>query len=106
MSFFYEYETEPFTLELTPKTALENFEHFVVSIGNPGETPLNKTDEELSYDIEKGEIYLWLSQEETARYEQGKTLLQVNIYYKNGERDVSEQVPIKVYDNLYKEIMH
>lgn len=104
MAHFYVWETVDFPIHLTPKEALQDYDHIIVSIGQ-GQVLINKSDDELGIDVDEGLINIHLSQEETGKFVKGKAELQVNIYYTSTERDTSVKAKIDVKDNLYKEVM-
>ena len=105
MPFFYIYETVDFPIKITPASALEDYKHIVVSMGQKGKTLINKKDAELGIDTQEGIINMHLSQEETGKFKVGEADLQVNILYNNTERDTSAMVMLDVRENLLKQVM-
>lgn len=103
MPYFYVYETVTFPIQLSDPDALQDSEKVVVTISQKS-VKLDK--ENPSLDKETGRITLYLNQEETAMFKPKSTAdIQVNIYYENGERDVTNTAKIRVLDNLYKKVM-
>ncbi len=111
MARFYKYETIDIPLKFTPTGVLNNYKHIVVSIIQNGIIQIDKTEDDLSIDINEDTITISLSQEETGKFSGGDennpkmAKIQVNIYYENKERDVSTVGIIDVYDNLYKKVI-
>ena len=111
MARFYRYETVDIPLKFTPSGVLENYKHIVVTISQDGMIKINKTEDNLSIDVNEDLITLSLSQEETGKFGGGKTTprqadIQVNIYYESTERDVSTIGTIDVYENLYNQVIN
>ena len=101
---FFIYETVDFSMKVTPKEKIQNYDEIVVSL-KQNEIEINKRTDELGIDVENAIINMHLTQEETALFKKGDAKLQVNIYYGDTERDVSYEVKIKVLNNIYKKIM-
>lgn len=110
LASFFQYETATIPIKLTRKTAeegesvLDGYKSIVISLYQAG-NQMDKTGEALGVDIENDTITLPLSQEDTAMFQPGKVTMQLNIYYDNTERDVSEQCELEVKKNLYKKVM-
>ena len=101
---FYIYETVDLPIVLSDPTALQDYEKVVVSISQTDYHELNISDG-LGIDVDNATINVHLTQEQTAKFRKGVAKIQVNIKYKNTNRDVSAMAHIDVFDNLYKEIM-
>lgn len=110
MARFYRYETVDIPLVFSPTGVLEGYEHIIVSLCQAG-IQIDKTEDDLTIDVENDTITLSLSQEETSQFLGGdnnnprKADIQVNIYYNNSERDVSTLGSIDVYNNLYGKVI-
>lgn len=112
LASFFQYETATIPIRLIKKGVpaeessgiLEGYSQIVISLDQAG-ILMNKTGEELGIDVENDTITLPLSQEETAQFQPGRVDLQINVYYENTERDVSEQCQLSVKKNLYKKVM-
>ena len=111
MSSFYQWETVDLELVIedddgTPKTGvLDGVRDVAVSLAQ-GCTRLDVHIDDLHIDAEASTIDLHLSQEEAGRFSaKEEVVVQVNILYENGERDVTEKGFVHVYDNLYRRVM-
>lgn len=103
MPYFYIYETVTFPIQLSDTEALQNYDKVVVSVWQKGGVQVDISDP--SVDEETGKITIRLDQNDTAKFVKGTAIVQVNIYYKDQERDVSTTAKIQVLDNLYKKVM-
>jgi len=106
MAYFYAWETVDLKIVLEDPDRLLNYDTVCVSVSQ-GYRLRNAVVnvEDLDIDTGSGTIVCHLDQEDTGLFRAGIALLQVNIYYDDGERDTSEQVQIDVRDNLLKEVM-
>ena len=103
---FYIFETKPLTLKFKPDGVLVNSREIIVTIlqGVSG-AMVEKTGADLTINLAENAVELHMSQEETAKFQPGTALIQVNILYDDEERDTSVQGKMNVYDNLHREIM-
>lgn len=116
MAFFYRYETIELPLWLrevgcpcNPDSSedggiLKGYKDIMVVLYQ-GETRIERTEAELTIDVDGDTIYLNLSQDETALFKPGIAYIQVNIKYDDGERDTSCDAVINVLENSYQEVM-
>lgn len=102
MPYFYIYETVTFPIQLSDTEALQNYDKVVVTISQKN-IQVDITNP--SVDEETGRLTIWLSQEDTSKFVKGTATIQVNIYYTDKERDVTNTAKIQVLDNLYKKVI-
>ena len=102
---FYIYETKHIPLKFKREGILANLKTVIVSI-NQLDVQINKNQDEVSVDVDNNIIHVYLSQEETGKFQPDRSgKMQVNLYYEDEERDVSVEIDVKVYDNLYKKVI-
>lgn len=99
MESFYQYESVAFPLRLIePGTALYDQAEVICTL-KQGRRRLTKKNPPLNE--RTGVVTLKLSQKETGMFKPGFVQLQVNVFYKNEERDVTDKALIKVLENLH-----
>ena len=102
---FYIYETKLIPLKFKRQGILDNLKEVMVSIKQLN-VQINKNEDDLGIDTDNNIINVYLTQEETAKFQPGRSgKMQVNLYYDDKERDVSVEIEVKVYDNLYRKVM-
>ena len=106
-SYFYAWETCDLVITLEYPDRLQNYDTVCVSVSQSYRTRTGvlNIDQNLDIDTGSGTIIAHLGQTDTAMFIAGIALVQINIYYNDGERDTSEQAQIEVRDNLLKEVM-
>ena len=108
MTSFYIFETKPLTLNIRPKGVLIGYKDIVVSFRQThrkGTALVERFTDDLTIDVDKGQIDLTLTQKDTARFAPGVVTVQVNILYDDAERDVTTTQQIRALDNLHKRVM-
>lgn len=94
--------TPTFILTLPNTVDLTLIEHMYFSL-EQGATELLKTDDDLFVDGQAVSVYL--TQAESAAFNTGKALLQLNWTYSDGSRACSNIVNVDVGLNLIKEVI-
>ena len=111
MAGFYSWETVSLPLTITdpegqPATeALVDCEEVVVTISQGRCRRVELGSSELAIDPETATIVASLTQEQTGLFQEGAAQVQVNILYRDSERDVTTKGSIEVHDNLHKKVM-
>lgn len=111
MAEFYVWETVDFSIKLTREDGssgvLQNVDNVIISMEQGGlfiERDINSPD--IALDVDKDTITMHFSQEDTGQFQPNKTIrLQINILYKDGERDTSAPIQLNALSNLHDEVM-
>lgn len=94
--------TPTFILTLPDTVDLTVIEHMYFSL-EQGAIELLKTDDDLAIDGQTVSVYL--TQADTAQFNTGKALIQLNWTYADGSRACSNIVTVNVGLNLIKEVV-
>lgn len=101
---FYQYETADLEITLEKDQVFVDAKDVVVSIVQ-GSTRIDYHADQLDIDTETNTILMHITQEDAGMFGNSSAVVQVNVLYEDGERDVSAQGTISIFANLFKEVM-
>lgn len=111
MEQIYTYTTPSYTISFKESNVLTDYNKVVVTLKQDGIAQIDKFNDDLDIDSEEDTITVEFTQEETGKLYGGKkdnpnyAELQVNIYYEDEDRNSTSTENIKVYSNLYEDVI-
>lgn len=106
MAGFAIYETVNLRAKFKKTGVLTDYKTVLASIKQENVLLEYSTDDEnVTVDEEIDTVYVYLSQEDTAKFKKGCAKFQINVYYEDEERNVSCIAQLQIRDNLHKEVM-
>lgn len=96
------YTTPTFILDYHDAVDLSRAEHIYVTI-KQGTRVITKSDDELT--IEDGKIYVYLSQQDSARFTAGDASIMANWTYTGGQRGALKETKITLDRNLLPQVL-